>query len=501
MTDKKPFYITTSIAYVNAAPHIGFAMESIEADAIARWMRKKERETFFLTGTDEHGVKIQKTANELGRDVKELCDENSNKFRNLRAILNLSNDDFIRTSDKENHWPGVRKIWHLMKTKGDIEKRKYEALYCYGCEAFFTEKDLDENGECPNHKRKPEVIAEENYFFNLSRYSDEIAELIETGKLRIIPDFRKTEILNLAKEGLHDVSFSRPAEKLPWGIPVPGDPSQTMYVWCDALTNYISGIGYGQTDDPLFQDFWEGGEVMHVIGKDILRFHAGVWIGMLLSAGIKIPDMIFVHGFLTSDGQKMSKSLGNVVDPIDEVETYGVDAVRYFLLREVPVGRDADYSKKRFEEMYQAHLANGLGNLSSRIHTLCLRNNVAPGYVLDEEKDGEFLRLIKDAAARLDSAMKEFVLHEALSAIFSLVEILDQKMTELKPWEMVKKEPEKGAHLLRNFLAAISWIADHLEPFLPGTAERMKKMFGVGTKSLGEPAMLFPRTEMLFGDK
>ncbi len=489
----KPFYLTTSIAYVNAAPHLGFAMEAIEADAIARWMRQQGRKTFFLTGTDEHGVKIAKTASEQGIPVKDLCDQNSERFRELKEALNLSYDDFIRTSDQEKHWPGAEKLWKLMAKKGDIEKREYKALYCYGCEAFYTEKDLVD-GKCPIHKTVPDLIAEENHFFKLSQYSEKIAELIDSNELEIIPEFRKNEILQMARGGFLDVSFSRPAEKLPWGVPVPDDPAQTMYVWCDALTNYISGIGFGQKDESKFEEFWNNGEVMHMIGKDILRFHAGVWIGMLLSAGIKTPNKIFVHGFLTSEGEKMSKSLGNVVDPFVEVKKYGADALRYFLLREVPVGRDADFSRKRFEENYQAHLANGLGNLASRVHTLCSRTETysAPKNLLPD-----FAKLLDQADQNLMTAMKQLTLHEAISSIFEVVEVLDKKMDETKPWLLVKENPENAQELLANFLAALLWISTKLEPFLPITAEKMQLMFGAGKGKFGKGMMLFPRLEKL----
>ncbi len=491
----QPFYIITSIAYVNAAPHVGFAMEAIEADVIARWMRLQGREAYFVTGTDEHGVKIAKTAKEQGISAKELCDLNAEKFQELTEKLNLSNNDFIRTSDQQRHWPGPQKIWELMKEKGDIEKRKYTALYCSGCEAFYTEKDLNEEGECPYHKKKPETISEENYFFCLSKYSDQIAEFIESDTLKITPSFRKKEILNMVKEGLHDVSFSRPVSKLPWGVPVPGDDSQTMYVWCDALTNYISVLGFGRDNESLFEKFWSGGEVMHVIGKDIVRFHAGIWIGMLLSAGIKIPENILVHGFLTSEGHKMSKSLGNVVDPFLEIETYSADALRYFLIREVPIGRDADFSRERFETNYQAHLANGLGNLCSRVHKLCADNDVLTPS--EEEIYADFAEILQQGEKNLQESMEEFALHDALSALFDVVSALDKKMNELAPWELIKNDPEEGKKILSSFLLSVLWIAQYIAPFLPETSEKMKQMFGEGKGTFGERVMLFPRLEKL----
>jgi len=439
MINKKPFYISTSIAYVNGAPHVGFAMESIEADVLARWARFQGRETFFSTGTDEHGEKIQKTAEAQNTTPQKICDKQAAEFQRMGKVLNISNDDFIRTSDQKKHWPSVQKIWDKLVLNGDIVKKEYTALYCYGCEEFKLDKDLDENGYCPNHLRPPEEIAEENYFFLLSKYSAQIAKLIETDELKIIPSFRKNEILRMAKDGFHDVSFSRPSKKLPWGVPVPDDESQNMYVWCDALSNYISVLNYAEELSPLdkgylggstlntkkqppqsplsgggktlFQKFWTDAEITHVIGKDIVRFHAGIWIGMLLSAEIKLPDNIFIHGFLTSEGHKMSKSIGNVVDPFSEIEKYGADALRYFLLREVPIGKDSDFSRERFEEIYQTHLANGLGNLVSRVLNLCKKSEVllSPpdkgylgGSVLNSKKQPQFLGCLPRVSKKTD---------------------------------------------------------------------------------------------------
>lgn len=495
---QKPFYISTSIAYVNGSPHVGFAMESIEADVLARWARKNGRETFFCTGTDEHGEKIQKTADSLGTTPQEICDKNAAEFQRLGHILNLSNDFFIRTSDKKIHWGSVQKLWRKMVEAGDIEKRNYTAQYCYGCEAFLTEKDLDENGNCPHHLRPPEEISEENYFFKLSKYSKKIAELIETKELEIIPHFRANEILQVAKSGFFDVSFSRPSKKLPWGIPVPNDDSQNMYVWCDALTNYISALGYAEFESngeksfsstevgKNFQKFWNKGETVHVVGKDIVRFHAGIWIGMLLSAGLKIPDKIVVHGFLTSEGHKMSKSLGNVVDPFLEVEKYGVDALRYFLIREVPLGNDADFSRKRFEEIYQAHLANGLGNLVSRVANLW------------KKSDSSNIARVKNPSSlqqysqNFHEKMEKFLLHEALAEILKVVDFCDGQITGKKPWESL--ELEETQNFLAEMVACVEWIGEYISPFLPETAEKIQKCFSV--QNIGIP-MLFPRLEKL----
>ena len=303
------FYITTSIAYVNAPPHIGFALESLQADVLARWRRQKGEEGFFLTGTDEHGAKIARAAEVAGKTPRELVDENAEKFRELKKSLNLSWDNFIRTSDEKVHWPVAQELWRRLEKAGDLYKKSYQGLYCVGHEAFVTQKDL-ENGKCRDHQKEPEIIEEENWFFRLSKYSEVIKEKVESGELKIVPETRKNEILSLLREGLEDISFSRPSKDLSWGVPVPDDDTQTMYVWADALSNYISGRG-GISE-------WEKHPAdIHLIGKDILRFHAAIWPGMLLSAGLPLPKAIYVHGHILSNGQKMSKSLGNVVDPFE----------------------------------------------------------------------------------------------------------------------------------------------------------------------------------------
>ena len=314
------FYLTTAISYVNAPPHIGHALEFIQADALARYHRMTGDDTFYLTGTDEHGVKIFDTAAERGITAQELVDENAEKFKALEGILDLSYDDFIRTSSAM-HKSACQKIWMKMFEAGDIYKDTYKGKYCVGCEGYKADKDLDENGNCPNHNKPPEILEEENYFFRLSKYSDKIKAAIESGELKVLPETRKNEMLNIiGDEGLHDVSFSRPKKLLPWGVDVPNDPDQVMYVWCDALSNYITAIGY-EEETEQFKKYWPCDA--HIIGKDILRFHAGIWIGMLMSAELPIPKGVYVHGFITSDGRKMGKSLGNVVDPLEYVDKYG----------------------------------------------------------------------------------------------------------------------------------------------------------------------------------
>jgi len=352
---KNKYYITTTLPYANAPPHIGFALEIIQADVLARWNKLKGKDVFFLTGTDEHGVKNYQTARKEGLATQEFVDKNSEEFRKLKKILNISNNYFIRTTDKRVHWPGVIKLWNILYERGDIYKKKYTGQYCFGCERFITEKELS-NEKCPNHPNiKIEHISEENYFFKLSKYSDKIRGLIEKDKLKISPKNWKKDFLSLIKDGLRDISFSRDKKHLPWGVPVPKDQTQVMYVWCDALTNYLTGIGYPNTK---YKKFWPAD--VHVVGKDMLRFHAGIWPGMLLSAGLPLPKEIIVHGFLTVNGQKISKSLGNVISPPYLAEKYSADALRYFLLRNIPFGEDGDFSEKVLVERHNNELANKL---------------------------------------------------------------------------------------------------------------------------------------------
>ncbi|MEK7178237.1 MAG: methionine--tRNA ligase, partial [Patescibacteria group bacterium] len=353
------FYVTTSIPYVNAEPHIGFALEIIQADVLARYRRHKGDDVFFLTGTDEHGVKIVRAAKAAGKTSQDFVNGVTKKFKDLKKILNLSGDDFIRTSDRKRHWPGAQKLWFKLYDAGKLYKKSYRGLYCVGHEAFITEKDLV-NGKCRDHQEEPEIIEEENWFFKLSDYTNKIKEKIKSDELLVMPKSRKNEILSLINEGLEDISFSRPRKDLSWGIPVPNDSKHTMYVWCDALSNYITAIGYAD-DEKKFKKWWPAN--VQVIGKDILRFHAAIWPGMLLAAKLPLPKTIFVHGFITVGGEKMSKTIGNVIDPFEVVKKYGADALRYYLLREIPSGEDGDFTYEKFEERYNADLAKGLGNL------------------------------------------------------------------------------------------------------------------------------------------
>ncbi|MCR4260914.1 MAG: methionine--tRNA ligase, partial [Candidatus Colwellbacteria bacterium] len=449
---KDKLYITTPIFYVNDKPHIGHAYTSIAADAMARWSRLRGWPTFYLTGTDEHGTKVERSAQAAGRPVEDFVDEVSEKFKELRETLNLSWDKFIRTSDKKEHWPGAQALWRKLEESGDIYEGEYKGLYCVGCEAFLKEKDL-EDGLCPNHKKEPEFIEEKNLFFRLSKYAPEIKRAIESNELDIQPESRKNEILSLIESGLEDVSFSRPKDKLSWGIPVPGHEDQTMYVWCDALSNYISAIGYGQ-DEKEFEKWWPAD--VQILGKDILRFHAAIWPGMLLSAGLPLPKHIFVHGFITSEGEKMSKSLGNVIDPVDIVNKYGSDALRYYLLREIPSNEDGDFSIERFEGRDNADLANGLGNFASRVSTLGEGIDFS-GFEVDNAIQEKIDETIADAAA----SANRFRLHETVARIWALIQYGDGYVNKNKPWE------SRDQQVIFNLAYLLLSIADLVSPIVP----------------------------------
>jgi len=472
MADK--FYVTTSIAYVNAKPHIGYAMEVIQADVLARYHRLRGDETFSLTGTDEHGMKLVQTAADQGISPQELVDGNAVHFRSLKEKLNLDYDYFVRTTD-ENHMSGAKKLWKKMFDAGDIYKDSYEGLYCVGCEAFVLEKDLVE-GKCPNHNKVPEKLKEENYFFRLSKYSDKIKYEIETGHLKVVPDSRKHEILSVLKDGLRDVSFSRPKAVLQWGIEVPGDEGQVMYVWCDALSNYITAIGY-EKETEQFKKFWPAD--VHLIGKDILRFHSAIWIGMLVSAGLPLPKAIYVHGFITSEGKKMSKSLNNVVDPAEYVDKYGVDALRYYLLKEIPTTDDGDFSKERFATVYGSELANNIGNLVSRV--LAMTGKYFDSKVPDGEKgEGIFGPEVEKLWVGYEKAIADFDLKKALELIVEYASVANKFVDDTKPWALAKSDQKELARVIYVLLEMIRQIALLLEPFLPATSARVSDYLGIG---------------------
>ncbi|MFC1810217.1 methionine--tRNA ligase [Patescibacteria group bacterium] len=492
------YYVTTSIPYANAAPHIGFAMEAIEADFLARYHRQLGDDVYFLTGTDEHGMKIHDTAKELGRTPQEHVDEIAAKNKELKKLLNLSYDDFIRTTS-DRHKKGAQKLWMKLVEAGDIYKDKYEGFYCKGCEAYVTEKDL-EDGKCPTHKKPVEKFSEENYYFKLSKYSDKIVQLVESGELKVEPEFRKREFLNLAKEGLNDVSFSRPKNKLSWGVEVPNDPEHTMYVWCDALSNYITALDY-ENEGELFKKYWPCDD--HVIGKDIIRFHVGIWIGILLSAGLKIPKRVPIHGFIGSGGQKMSKSLGNVISPFDVVEKYGTDPLRYYLLREIPTTEDGDFTYERFEEVYNSELANNLGNLMNRVVKMTERyfdSKVPEPQNYDEKIVQNISTMWQDYGGHIAA----FDLKKAVEEVIKMIDEANKYIEDTKPWQLAKEDEAKLGTVMYSLLVVLKNVGYALYPYIPETSEKLLSTFGMNPlekknleigQTIEECDQLFPRLE------
>ena len=471
MSDK--FYITSAIAYTNAPPHIGHLLEFLQTDVIARYHRLQGKEVFFLTGTDEHGRKNAQAAEKKGKSPKEFVDEISAKFKALDTASNISNDDFIRTTDRERHWPAVEKLWNKLKEAGDLYKANYKGLYCVGHEAFMKPSDL-KDGECPLHKQKPEVVEEENWFFKLSKYKKEIKKRIESDDFKILPNHREKEILNLLEDA-EDVSFSRPRKDLEWGIPVPDDDSQTIYVWADALVNYISVIGY--TDETEnFKKLWPAD--VHLVGKDIARFHAIIWPAMLMSAGLPLPKSIYIHGFVNVEGEKMSKTIGNVIDPFLLLEKYGVDPIRYFLLREIPSGEDGSFSYSKLEERYKSDLANGLGNLVQRVLTLIDSNLGGELHFQNKFNDPEVLKHIEETWKEYNFFVSKFRLHEALAQAWKMVNFANSYINSHKPWETAKNNPEHFLSVMTNITRLILNITYLVYPFIPESAEKIAKSFG-----------------------
>ena len=477
----KKFYVTTSIPYANASPHIGHLLDPLAADVLARYERIKGNKVKFLVGTDEYGAKISRTAKAQNKTPQELVNENSAKFKALKKIINLSWDDFIRTTDKKRHWTAAQQMWRKLVGSNDIYWKKYHGLYCVGHEAFITKKDL-KNGKCRDHQREPEVVEEENWFFRLSKYSKRIKSAIISGHFKIIPASRRNEILSLIKSGLDDVSFSRPAKDLAWGIPIPEDPTQTMYVWCDALVSYISAIGYGSTrnvDISKFQKWWPAD--LQIVGKDNLRFHAAIWPGMLFSAGLPLPKYLFVHGFINVGGDKMSKTVGNIIAPEELTKKYGIDPVRYHFLREFPYSDDGNFTYDKFEKRYNADLAKGLGNLVSRVLTLAQKIKITP------QQNKNFSAAIKNAEKNIEKSMSELKFDDALIAIWRLIALGDKYVDNKKPWTLAPDSKE-FKEIIGSLLYLISEIGKLLFPFLPETSEKINKL--LKNKKSG---ILFPR--------
>ena len=497
----KTFFISTSIPYVNAAPHIGFALELVQADVLARVRREKGDDVFFLTGTDENALKNVQAAEAAGVAVQKWVDEHSEVFKKLTKAINISNDDFIRTSKEKRHILGAQKLWLACLAprdpaqpdkKEDIYKKKYRGLYCVGCEVFKTEKELVD-GECPEHRQKKlEIIEEENYFFRLSKYQEKLEQLIESNKFRIIPESRRNEILKFIKFGLEDFSISRSRERAKgWGVEVPGDPSQIIYVWFEALSNYINALDYADNGEK-FKKYWEeSGEIIHMIGKGINRFHTVYWPAMLLSAGVRLPSTVFVHGYVTINGQKISKSFGNVVDPFYTIKRYGVDATRYYLLREIPAYEDSDFSIQKFEARYNADLANGLGNFAARVLTLANQHEFSTN---DTNIDKEIEDKIAETKKIVNQKLEEFKFNEALAAIWNLIAFGDAYVNEKKPWDASIVKDQRSRVIL-NLVVILDNVAALLKPFLPATAEKITQSIEWEGERLRvqKIAPLFPR--------
>lgn len=470
------FYISTAIPYVNSDPHVGFAMELIQADVIARYQRLKRDKVFFLTGTDENALKNVQAAERASVPVREFIDKHAQKFIDLTKAINISNNDFIRTTE-ERHIKGAQKLWRACMDAGDIYKKNYKGLYCIGCEEFKTEKELID-GKCPEHGIKPETVEEENYFFKLSKYEKDLLVLIESGELIIVPETRRNEALQFIKQGLRDFSISRSkARAKNWGIPVPGDEEQIQYVWFDALTCYINALGYADNTQN-FQEWWQNGYITHLLGKGVNRFHTIYWPAMLMSAGLALPKKIFVHGYVNIDGEKISKSLGNTVDPFNVIKKYGAEVIRYFLLREIPSGDDGDFSYKKLEERYNGDLANGLGNLVQRILTL-----------IDTKMGGELIykeelisKEVKDKMGEKFGVYKtnieNFSLHEAIANIWELISFADKYTDDRKPWAAIRHDEKEFLEIMTNLVYIIYNVAWMLLPFMPETADKVFEMTG-----------------------
>ncbi len=482
----KRIYVTTAIPYVNASPHVGHALEFVQADALARFYRAIGYDVFFSSGSDENSLKNVQAAEAEGVKTKDLVNKYADRFEDLRDALNLTFDVFNRTATKE-HFSGAQKLWSLCK-KEDIYKKTYRGLYCIGCEAFYTADEIV-NNRCPDGHTNIEEVEEENYFFKLSNYQKFLDDLIQKDKLKIVPQTKKHEVLSFIRQGLEDFSISRSVERAHgWGVPVPGDSTQIMYVWFDALVTYLTALGFGKDED-LYKKYWVGSALrqaqgkrapevrrLHVIGKGIIRFHAVYWPAMLASAGLKVPTDEFVHGYITVEGQKISKSLGNVIDPFELVEKFGKEAVRFYLLREIPAWGDGDFSIERFREIYNGELANGLGNLVARVARLASDTKLS----LPAKKNFTFKKVVLDN-------LKNFRFDQALIGLWEGVSVLDKKINEEKPWELEGAQLKK---VISPIAQEIREIAFNLGPFLPETSAKILAQF-TGKISAEKP--LFPR--------
>ena len=481
----KRFYITTTLPYINALPHVGFALEIVQADVIARYQRNLAKEVFFNTGTDEHGLKVYQEALKEKKTPIIYCDKYTAKYKLLKEKLNLSYNSFVRTTDRY-HIKAVQEFWRKCEANGDIYKKNYKIKYCVGCELEKTDSELV-NGRCPVHpNREIEIIEEENYFFRFSKYQKALLDFYDANPNFVVPNHRQKEIYNFVKKGLEDFSISRLKSKMPWGISVPNDEKHVIYVWFDALINYISCLGWPE-NQKKFKSFWgikEKPNAFQVAGKDNLRQQAAMWQAMLMSAGLPNSKQVFIHGFINLKGQKISKSSNiSLPNPIELVKKYGTDPVRYYLLREIPTYEDGDFSIKRFEERYNSDLANGLGNLVARVITLAIKSELQRPNI---KSTNDIIKKVKNIQNNYEKSIEEFKFHEALAEVWKLISFCDGYIDREKPWKQT--EIIKTQETITNLLYCISKIADLIKPFLPETSEKIKKQL----KS-GKSEILFPR--------
>lgn len=456
----KKFYITAAIPYVNAKPHIGHALEFVQSDTVARYKKMQNYDVLFLSGGDENALKNVQAAEKAKIPVEKFVKQNSEFFEKLAADLNIGFDIFQRGSDQKKHFHSSQELWRRCLKNGDIYKKEYRGLYCVGCEAFYEKSELNEKGECFEHPgKKLSEVAEENYFFKLSKYQEQLVKIIAEDIIRIIPEFRKNEIMAFLDKPLHDISISRSNERARnWGVPVPDDPGQRIYVWFDALNIYQSGVGFGW-DKEMYKKYWPAD--VHVIGKGIARFHAVYWPAFLLSAKLDLPKTIFIHGYITVEGQKMSKTVGNVVDPNILREKYGVDALRYYLLREIPPYDDGDFSRTRMKEIYDSDLANELGNLVSRLTNLAEKDKLTVNSKTMEQFNNETTELFE-----------KFKFNKILENIWLEIKALNKSIDDFAPWNRTAEE--RKDFLIRS-VNRLGQIGFQLQPFIPDTASAIIK--------------------------
>ncbi|MFC3051038.1 methionine--tRNA ligase [Kordiimonas pumila] len=511
MTNRPSFYITTPIYYVNDVPHIGHAYTTLACDVMARFKRLDGYDVMFLTGTDEHGQKVEKSAEKAGIPPQEFCDKVSERFRELATAMNFSNDQFIRTTE-ERHKNAVQHLWKVLLEKGHIYEDKYAGWYSVRDEAFYAESELQDGK--PGEKLAPtgapvEWVEEPSYFFRLSAFGDKLLSYYEANPDFVMPKSRLNEVTSFVKGGLDDLSISRTTFN--WGVPVPDVPGHIMYVWIDALANYLTAVDYPNMDSQTYQNFWPAN--VHMVGKDILRFHAVYWPAFLMAAGLPLPKRVFAHGWWTNEGQKISKSLGNVIDPFELIDTYGLDAVRYFMLREVPFGNDGDFSRRSFVLRCNSDLANGLGNLSQRTLSMIAKN--CDGFIPEcstlTNDDKELLGNVENLLDTVRDHINAQAFHHAFESIFAQAAAADTYITVQEPWKLKKTDPERMKTVLYVLAEAIRQLAILVQPIMPESAAKILDQLNVSERGFDQlggagrlkagvelptPIGVFPRLEL-----